>query len=75
MSAAKSNNKIKKVAVVGGGIAGCGAAWSLRRAGIDATIYEKKPKLGGNAKQYTWDVEGHKVNTGLAVLGLFLFFI
>jgi len=59
---------VKRVAVVGGGIAGAGAAYSLRKAGIEAVLFEKKPKIGGNAKAFTWNVEGHKVDTGLAVL-------
>jgi predicted NAD/FAD-binding protein len=58
----------RKVAVIGAGIAGAGCAWALRRAGIDAVLFEKRPKLGGNAKSFTWDVDGAKVETGLAVL-------
>lgn len=45
-----------------------GAAYSLRKSGVDAVVFEKKPKLGGNAKAYTWNVDGIKVVTGLAVL-------
>lgn len=33
-----------RVAVVGGGIAGCAAAWALRRGGVRVTLYEKKGK-------------------------------
>jgi hypothetical protein len=63
------NPSVKRVAVVGGGIAGAGAAWSLRRSGFDVVLFERKPKLGGNAKSFTWQVEnGAKVDTGLAVL-------
>ncbi|GBG31197.1 L-amino-acid oxidase [Hondaea fermentalgiana] len=58
----------QRVAVIGSGIAGMGAAWTLNRGGKDVVLYEKKPKLGGNAKAMTWDVDGHKVETGLAVL-------
>lgn len=61
-------NKIRKVAVIGSGIAGCGAAYTLAKSGIETTVYEKKPSFGGNAKSYTWDINGNKVRTGLAVL-------
>jgi len=54
--------------VVGGGIAGCGAAFSLHKSGFDVEIYEKKPTIGGNGKVMEWDVEGEKVRTGLSVL-------
>ena len=37
----------KKVAVVGAGPAGLSVAYFLRRAGIEAEIYEKMPKPGG----------------------------
>lgn len=41
-----------KVAVVGGGISGCGAAWALAESGYDVTVYEGRPTLGGNAQTY-----------------------
>nr|WP_147821565.1 methylenetetrahydrofolate--tRNA-(uracil(54)-C(5))-methyltransferase (FADH(2)-oxidizing) TrmFO [Salidesulfovibrio onnuriiensis] len=34
---------MKKVAVVGGGLAGCECAWQLARAGVAVTLYEMKP--------------------------------
>lgn len=37
-----------KIAVIGGGIAGLGAAWSLCRR-HDVTIFEAEPRLGGHA--------------------------
>ena len=58
---------VMKVAVVGGGIAGCGAAWSLKRAGHDVTIFEAEPSLGGNAKTHEWAGSGGAVS-GLSVL-------
>ncbi|CAK9006429.1 8-desaturase) [Durusdinium trenchii] len=64
----RRKHKARRVAVVGSGIAGMGAAWALNRAGVDVVLYEKKPKVGGNAKNMTWDVDGEKVETGLAVL-------
>lgn len=33
-----------KVTVLGGGLAGCEAAWQLARYGIDVVLYEMKPK-------------------------------
>ena len=37
----------KKVAVIGGGVAGISVAWQLRMAGHDAVIYDMEKKLGG----------------------------
>lgn len=39
------------VAIVGGGIAGLTALWTLTHAGIDARLYEARPRLGG--RMYT----------------------
>jgi squalene-associated FAD-dependent desaturase len=36
-----------KVAVVGGGLAGCAAAFELTRSGYDVTVLEARPTLGG----------------------------
>lgn len=54
--------------MIGGGIAGCGAAWSLHRAGFEVELFEAGPTLGGNAKTHAWQVEGGTVTTGLSVL-------
>ena len=35
------------VAIVGGGIAGLNAAYQLKKAGIEATVYEARRRLGG----------------------------
>ena len=60
---------MKRIAVIGAGIAGCGAAWSLARAGFDITLYEQHAALGGNAKTQTWTLsDGREVVTGLSVL-------
>lgn len=49
-----------KVGIIGGGIAGVGAAWSLHRAGYEVEIFEKGPALGGNAKTFRWETpDGH----------------
>ena len=43
-----------RVAVIGGGIAGCGAAWALRRSGFSVTLYEARPSVSGNARTFDW---------------------
>jgi predicted NAD/FAD-binding protein len=58
----------EKVGVVGGGIAGVGAAWSLNRAGYDVEIFERGPALGGNAKTFRWTVEDGHVDSPLLVV-------
>ena len=35
-----------RVVIVGGGLAGCEAAWQLARAGIDVDLYEMRPQRG-----------------------------
>ncbi|WP_110954587.1 FAD-dependent oxidoreductase [Anaerosinus massiliensis] len=41
----------KKVAVLGGGVAGLNAAWQLARRGHDVTVYEEDAKMGGKLEQ------------------------
>jgi prenylcysteine oxidase/farnesylcysteine lyase len=57
------------IAVVGGGIAGCSAAWFLRRAlgeRIDLTLYERDARLGGRLA--TLDVGGTPVEAGGTII-------
>jgi predicted NAD/FAD-binding protein len=51
---------VDSIAVVGGGIAGVAAAWSLHRSGHEVTLLEKDAELGGNARTFRWALtEGH----------------
>ena len=61
----KRDPPVKRVAVIGGGIAGFGAAWALARSGVEVTLLEAATEVGGNAKTIAWP-DG-KV-TGLSVL-------
>ena len=57
------------VAVVGGGIAGCSAAWFLRQAlgeGASLTVYERDAQLGGRLA--TLDVGGTPVESGGTII-------
>ncbi len=49
----------KRIAIVGGGIAGLTAAYRLAQAGFDVTLWERAPKFGGQAGGL--DVEGGKL--------------
>ncbi|HEY5536319.1 MAG TPA: hydroxysqualene dehydroxylase HpnE [Ignavibacteria bacterium] len=43
---------IKKVTVIGGGVAGLSSAVFLKNKGFDVQLYESSPKLGGRASSY-----------------------
>ena len=42
--------KVKKVYVIGGGVAGMCAAFTAKRRGHDVTLFEATDKLGGNMR-------------------------
>ena len=56
---------VRRVAVLGGGIAGFGAAHSLCSSGTSVDLFEACKQVGGNAKTHEWP-DG--VVTGLSVL-------
>ncbi|MBW1761445.1 MAG: NAD(P)-binding protein [Deltaproteobacteria bacterium] len=58
----------EKIGIVGGGIAGVGAAWSLHRAGYEVELFEKGPALGGNAKTFRWTVDDGHAESPLLVV-------
>jgi oxygen-dependent protoporphyrinogen oxidase len=43
-----------QVAVIGGGIAGAGAALELRKAGVEVTLFDKNPDVGGRCRTFEW---------------------
>lgn len=57
-----------RVVVVGGGIAGTAAAWSLERAGFPVTLLEKAKALGGNARTHRWSTPQGEVESPLLVI-------
>ena len=52
----------RRVAIVGGGLAGITAALDLARAGADVTLLEVRPRLGGVA--YSFEQDGLTVDNG-----------
>ena len=62
---AQSKSNTLKIAVIGGGIAGLNAAYQLKKAGLKATVYEAKPRVGGRIHSVTGTVgEGLVVDLG-----------
>ena len=57
-----------RIAVIGAGISGLGAAWALRHV-HDVTVFEKRERLGGHANTVTIDYDGTNidVDTGFIV--------
>lgn len=57
-----------RIAVVGGGIAGVGAAWSASHHGHEVDLFEARDDVGGNARVHTWTHGERGLTAGLAVL-------
>jgi oxygen-dependent protoporphyrinogen oxidase len=51
-----------RIAVIGGGAAGCSAAWHLHQAEYDVELFEKDEVLGGRTQ--TWRDNELAINTG-----------
>ena len=61
-----------RVAIIGSGIAGLGAAWQLRHK-ADVTIFEKSDRIGGHSHTMMvpgWDGIPIAVDTGFIVYNL-----
>jgi zeta-carotene desaturase len=57
-----------KVAVVGGGLAGLAAACALSESGLQVTVFERRPYLGGRASSYQHPGTGEVVDNCQHVL-------
>jgi predicted NAD/FAD-binding protein len=59
---------MRRIGVIGGGIAGTAAAWALDRAGFEVTLFEANARIGGNARTHAWAMDDRSIVTGLSVL-------
>ena len=59
-----------KIAIIGSGCAGLGAAWALKDSNYDVHIFEKSSKLGGHTNTQRWhhDEGTVPVDTGFIVM-------
>ena len=58
-----------KVAVVGGGAAGMGAAIALTKSGMDVSLFEAEPRLGGHCFGVSvslWDGRTFRIDAGVS---------
>jgi cytochrome b involved in lipid metabolism len=51
----ESTGAAPTVVVIGGGIAGCSAAWALAESGFKVTLFEARGQISGNARTFDWD--------------------
>jgi len=56
-----------RIAIIGSGISGIGAAWALRNT-ADVTVFEKEDRLGGHACTHTFRYEGHLMSVDLGFI-------
>lgn len=57
---------LKKVAVIGGGLAGLSAASQLAKQGAHVTLFEAAPQIGGRARALNW--KGQRLDNGQHIL-------
>src|ERR1051326_3156574 len=62
MAAADPANSRASVAIVGGGLAGLAAAVALADRGLEITLYESRPRLGGRASSFVDPATGEHVD-------------
>ena len=55
MAEPRARPRTRRVAVVGGGWAGCAAAVTLAEAGVRVTLFEQAKTLGGRARRVALD--------------------
>lgn len=58
---------MKKIAIIGAGISGLGAAWALKDT-ADVTVYEQDGRAGGHAHTHVFDYQGHETAVDLGFI-------
>jgi squalene-associated FAD-dependent desaturase len=59
---------VKRVAIIGGGLAGLAAGCALAEAGVQATLFERRPYVGGRASSYEHPGTGEVIDNCQHVL-------
>mgnify|MGYP003641937788 FL=1 len=58
---------MKRIAVIGSGISGIGAAYALKDT-ADVTLFEADDRLGGHACTHAFDYDGHQTAVDLGFI-------
>ncbi|MFN4185428.1 MAG: NAD(P)/FAD-dependent oxidoreductase [Hyphomonas sp.] len=58
---------MKKIAIIGAGISGLGAAWALKDT-ADVTLFEQEAQAGGHASTHVFDYAGHETAVDLGFI-------
>lgn len=58
---------MKKIAIIGAGISGLGAAWALKDV-ADVTVFEQDARAGGHACTHVFDYDGHQTAVDLGFI-------
>lgn len=58
---------MKKIAIIGAGISGLGAAWALKDV-ADVTVFEQDARAGGHACTHVFDYDGHQTTVDLGFI-------
>ncbi len=62
MKVSDTTKNDKKIAIIGAGISGLAAAWSLKRAGFDVAVFEKETECGGHITQVQAELDNKPIN-------------
>jgi predicted NAD/FAD-binding protein len=71
MAPAATSQRRPRIAIIGSGCAGLGAAWALQRTNYEVHLFEKSTRLGGHTNTQIWQgPNGEKVpvDTGFIVM-------
>ena len=58
---------MKRIAIIGSGISGIGAAYALKDT-ADVTLFEAQDRLGGHACTHVFDYDGHETAVDLGFI-------
>jgi monoamine oxidase len=65
-----ARSAVPRVVIIGAGFGGLSCAFQLKRAGVQVTVLEARPRLGGRVHSLHTLLPGKKVEAGAELIGL-----